>query len=110
MHSEMPAVLGKRLSSQGRVIFEKTVLEAKREEFLDDGLINAKSLCEDLEIPFEPPRRIRRKYMFGNGSKDVQVSYEDDIRRTMFSSIDREREREREQLLKFQKDSNSYRI
>ncbi|GFV57305.1 hypothetical protein TNCV_2679951 [Trichonephila clavipes] len=27
--------------------------------------------------------------MFGDGSKDVQLSYEDDLRRTMFSSIDR---------------------
>ncbi|GFW69538.1 hypothetical protein TNCV_488841 [Trichonephila clavipes] len=35
------------------------------------------------------PRRIRRKHIFGDGSKDVQLSYEDDLRRTMFSSIDR---------------------
>ncbi|GFS75452.1 uncharacterized protein TNCV_1640631 [Trichonephila clavipes] len=67
----------------------RTVLEAKREEFVDDALIYAKSLCEELEISFEPPpRRIRRKHTFGDGSKDVQLSYEDDLRRTMFSSID----------------------
>ncbi|GFX62323.1 uncharacterized protein TNCV_407181 [Trichonephila clavipes] len=29
------------------------------------------------------------KHIFGDGSKDVQLSYEDDLRRTMFSSIDR---------------------
>ncbi|GFT90491.1 uncharacterized protein TNCV_4491791 [Trichonephila clavipes] len=65
----------------------QTVYEAKREKFVDDVLIEAKSLCEELEISFEPPRRIRRKRTFGDGSKDVQLSYEDDLRRTMFSSI-----------------------
>ncbi|GFV99121.1 retrovirus-related Pol polyprotein from transposon RE1 [Trichonephila clavipes] len=69
--------------------FTITVLEAKREEFVDDALIYAKSLCEELEISFESPRQIRRKHIFGNGSKNVQLSYEDDLRRTMFSLIDR---------------------
>ncbi|GFV08281.1 uncharacterized protein TNCV_327151 [Trichonephila clavipes] len=67
----------------------KTVLEAKREEFVDDALIYAKSLCEELEISFEPPRGIRRKHIFGDRSKDVQLLYENYLRRTMFSSIDR---------------------
>ncbi|GFY31245.1 uncharacterized protein TNCV_752081 [Trichonephila clavipes] len=58
----------------------QTVLEAKREEFVDGALIYAKSLCEELEISFEPPRRIRRKHTFGEGSKDVQLSYDDDLR------------------------------
>ncbi|GFV67648.1 hypothetical protein TNCV_4623281 [Trichonephila clavipes] len=49
----------------------ETVLEAKREEFMDDALIYAKSLREGLEISFEPPRRIRRKHIFCNGSKDA---------------------------------------
>ncbi|GFT47307.1 uncharacterized protein TNCV_3749011 [Trichonephila clavipes] len=66
-----------------------TVLEVKREEFVYDTLIYAKSSCEELEISFEPPRRIRWKHVFGDGSKDVQLSYEDNLRRTMFSSIDR---------------------
>ncbi|GFV65170.1 uncharacterized protein TNCV_2701121 [Trichonephila clavipes] len=48
-----------------------------------------KSLCEELEISFEPLRRIRRNHIFGDGSKDVHFSYEDDLRRTMLSSIDR---------------------
>ncbi|GFX46654.1 hypothetical protein TNCV_4038051 [Trichonephila clavipes] len=52
----------------------KTVLEAKREEFVHDAIIYAKSLCEELEISFEqPPRRIRRKHIFGDGSKDVHL-------------------------------------
>ncbi|GFU50543.1 uncharacterized protein TNCV_4884071 [Trichonephila clavipes] len=64
-----------------------TELEAKREEFVDDALIYAKSLCEELEISLKPPRRIRRKRIFGDGRKDVQLPY-DDFRRTMFPSID----------------------
>ncbi|GFV91104.1 uncharacterized protein TNCV_896251 [Trichonephila clavipes] len=62
----------------------QTELEAKREESADDALIYAKSLREELEISFEPPRRIRRKHIYGDGSKDVQLSYEVDLRRTMF--------------------------
>ncbi|GFV76933.1 uncharacterized protein TNCV_690031 [Trichonephila clavipes] len=34
-----------------------TVLEAKREEFVADALIYAKSLCEEFGISFEPPKR-----------------------------------------------------
>ncbi|GFY26072.1 uncharacterized protein TNCV_353901 [Trichonephila clavipes] len=64
-------------------------IEAIREELVDDALIYAKSLCEELEISFEPPRQIRRKHIFGDGSKDVQLSHENDLERTMFSSIDR---------------------
>ncbi|GFV99454.1 uncharacterized protein TNCV_1514241 [Trichonephila clavipes] len=67
----------------------QTVSETKREEFIDDALIYAKSLCEELEISSEPPRRIRRKHLFGDGSIYDQLSYKDDLRRTMFSSIDR---------------------
>ncbi|GFU85248.1 hypothetical protein TNCV_2385551 [Trichonephila clavipes] len=33
-----------------------TVVEAKREEFVDDALINAKSSCEELKISSEPPK------------------------------------------------------
>ncbi|GFX40037.1 uncharacterized protein TNCV_2273201 [Trichonephila clavipes] len=65
----------------------QTVLEAKREEFVDDALIYTKSLFEELEISFESPRRIRKKYIFDDGSKDVQLLYEDDLRRIMYSLI-----------------------
>ncbi|CAG9763620.1 unnamed protein product [Ceutorhynchus assimilis] len=64
------------------------VSEKNREEFMDDALRYAKSLCEELGISFELPRR-RRKHIFGDGNKDAELSYEDDLRRTMFSSIDR---------------------
>ncbi|GFS56265.1 uncharacterized protein TNCV_2769371 [Trichonephila clavipes] len=49
----------------------------------------ATSLCEELEISFEPPRPIRKKHISSDESKDVQLSYEDDLRRILFSSIDR---------------------
>ncbi|GFU98600.1 uncharacterized protein TNCV_3654311 [Trichonephila clavipes] len=68
---------------------KQIVLEAKREEFIDDALIYAKSSWEELAISFEPSRRIRRKHIFRDGSKDVQLPYEDDLRRTMFPSTDR---------------------
>ncbi|GFU49250.1 uncharacterized protein TNCV_2610101 [Trichonephila clavipes] len=32
---------------------------------------------------------VRRKHISGDGSKDDQLSYEDDLRRSMFSSIGR---------------------
>ncbi|GFX92585.1 uncharacterized protein TNCV_2520441 [Trichonephila clavipes] len=67
----------------------ETVLEAKREEFMDDTLIHAKSLYEEFEISFELPIRIRRKHIFADGRKDVHLSYEDDLRRRMFSLIGR---------------------
>ncbi|GFU71200.1 uncharacterized protein TNCV_2195761 [Trichonephila clavipes] len=73
----------------------QAVLKAKREKFLDDyewkfldDNTYAESSCEVLEISFVLPRRIRRKHIFDDGSKDVQLSYEYDLRRTMFSSID----------------------
>ncbi|GFX06599.1 uncharacterized protein TNCV_381951 [Trichonephila clavipes] len=66
------------------LLHTETLSEAKQEEFLDDTLIYAKSLCEELEISFEPPRRIRRKHIFGDGSKDVQLSYEDDLSEQRF--------------------------
>ncbi|GFT94365.1 uncharacterized protein TNCV_2391501 [Trichonephila clavipes] len=47
----------------------QTALEAKREEFEYDALIYAKSLCKDLEISFEAPRRIRRNHIFGDEVK-----------------------------------------
>ncbi|GFV62422.1 uncharacterized protein TNCV_1183361 [Trichonephila clavipes] len=41
------------------------------------------------EIAKSSFKRIKRKHIFGDGSKDVKLSYEDDLRRTVFSSIDR---------------------
>ncbi|GFS96264.1 uncharacterized protein TNCV_16411 [Trichonephila clavipes] len=71
-------------------------------------LLYAKSLCEELEISSEPPRRIRRKHIFGDGNKDVQLSYEDDLRRTMFTSIDRVTAENRERFQHLQNLAQKY--
>ncbi|GFX55510.1 uncharacterized protein TNCV_267981 [Trichonephila clavipes] len=78
------------------------------EEFVDDALIYAKSLCEELEISFEPPRRIRKKHIFADGSKDVQLLYEYNLRRTMFSSIDRVTAEIRERFQQLQNLAQKY--
>ncbi|GFV47166.1 uncharacterized protein TNCV_4921191 [Trichonephila clavipes] len=87
---------------------EQTVLEAKREEFVDATLIYATSLYEELKISFEPPRRIRRKHIFSDGNKDVQLWYEDDLRRIMFSSIDKVTAKIRERFQQLQNLAQKY--
>ncbi|GFV23304.1 uncharacterized protein TNCV_4780181 [Trichonephila clavipes] len=82
--SSRRSLAGVRLSESGRCHGP----EAKREELVDDALIYAKSLCEEFEISFEP-RRMMRKPIFSDGSENVQLSNEEDLRRTMFSSIDK---------------------
>ncbi|GFW47904.1 mariner Mos1 transposase [Trichonephila clavipes] len=74
------------------VILEKREQYKERQHkviFLDDNASShrakpAKDI--ELEISVEPPRRIRIKHIFDNGSKDVQLTYEDDLKRTMFFS------------------------
>ncbi|GFW27830.1 hypothetical protein TNCV_767101 [Trichonephila clavipes] len=72
----------------------KTVLEAKREKFVDDTLIYAKNLGEELEMSFEPQDEsggsiylATEVKIFKKDGRKVKM-YEDDLRRTMFSSID----------------------
>ncbi|GFS79873.1 uncharacterized protein TNCV_750481 [Trichonephila clavipes] len=86
----------------------QTELETKREEFVDDVLKYAKGLCEELEISFEPLRRMTKKHLFGDGSKDAQLLYEDDLRRTMFSSIDRVTAEIRERFQQLQNLAQKY--
>lgn len=52
------------------------VFKEKREE--------SKSLCEELGISSEPPKRIRKRYIFGDGSTDACLLHEDDVKRKMF--------------------------
>lgn len=75
---------------------------------MDDALRYAKTLCEELGISFEPPRRIKRKHIFGEGSIDVGLSYEDDLRRTIFSSIDRVTAEIRERFQQLQNLAQKY--
>ncbi|GFW77233.1 hypothetical protein TNCV_2726631 [Trichonephila clavipes] len=71
LHGESLVVLGRTRdkASHGPIPIPlgyrgQTVLEVKREEFVDDALIFAKGLGEELRISFEPPRRIRRKHIW----------------------------------------------
>ncbi|GFV36930.1 hypothetical protein TNCV_1940161 [Trichonephila clavipes] len=52
--------------------------------------------------------RIRRKHIFVDGSKDVQLFYEDDLRRTMFTSIDRVNGEIRERFQQLQNLAQKY--
>ncbi|GFT38840.1 uncharacterized protein TNCV_1585371 [Trichonephila clavipes] len=63
---------------------------------------------KSLKFPFEPRRRIRRKHIFGDGSKDVHLSYEDELRGTMFSSIDRVITKVRERFQQLQNLAQKY--
>lgn len=86
----------------------QTVLEEKREESVDEALSYAKSLCEELGISIEPPRRIRRRHIFGDGSRDAGLSHEDDLKRKMFSSLDRVTAEIRERFQQLQNLTEKY--
>ncbi|GFV67462.1 calmodulin [Trichonephila clavipes] len=60
-----------------------------------------------LKLLFEPPRRIR-KHLLGDGSKDVQLSYEDELRRTNLSSIERVTAEIREKFRQLQNLAQKY--
>lgn len=60
------------------------MLEERREELVEEALNYAKFLSEELGVSMEAPRRIKRKHIFGDGSKDSCLSYQDDLKRKMF--------------------------
>lgn len=60
----------------------------QRDALIQNAVIAAKIICEELEISTE--RRVRRrKNMSGESSQDVGLSLEQEVRREMFLSIDR---------------------
>ncbi|GFX63588.1 hypothetical protein TNCV_2005171 [Trichonephila clavipes] len=69
-------------------LFCYQLLEAKRERFVDDALIHAKSLCEDLEILLNLQDESGGS-IYRATEVSYQLSYQDDLRRTMFASIGR---------------------
>ncbi|GFS85738.1 uncharacterized protein TNCV_2974191 [Trichonephila clavipes] len=74
------------------VIDLKSDLSEKK--MFNDMTLAVKNLCQQktfhsLKFFFEPSRRIGRKHIFCDRSKDVKLLYEDDLRQTIFSSIDR---------------------
>ncbi|CAH0400600.1 unnamed protein product [Chilo suppressalis] len=67
----------------------QTLLVQKRNELVDGALIYSKGLCDELGLSMEPRRRRLKKQTFGDGSTDAGLTYENELRRTLFSSLDR---------------------
>lgn len=65
------------------------ILTEKREEWADGAVSYAKNMCEELGISVEPQRRITRKHIFEDGTRDANLSCENELRRKLFSSLDR---------------------
>ena len=67
-------------------------LTDNRDEVVDGGLKFAEEKCTELEIDLEPQKRVRRKKRMpgpGERARDTGLSYKDELRREMVSSIDR---------------------
>lgn len=66
------------------------VLIEKEEEWADCAKSYAKNTREELiGISMEPQRRITRKHIFDNGTRDANLSYENELKRKLFYSLDR---------------------
>ncbi|GFU94435.1 uncharacterized protein TNCV_2644231 [Trichonephila clavipes] len=63
---------------------------------------------KSLKFLLNPQDEFRRKHIFVDGSKDVQLPYEDYLRRTMFSSIDRVTAEIRERFQQLQNLAQKY--
>ncbi|GFV49905.1 hypothetical protein TNCV_1391871 [Trichonephila clavipes] len=55
----------------------------------EESVGDAKVYGKSLKFLLNPQDESGGSIYFGDGSKDVQLSYEDDLRRTMLSSIDK---------------------
>ncbi|KAH9638834.1 hypothetical protein HF086_012787 [Spodoptera exigua] len=87
LHAASVEGLDLRLCAQ-KVNALQIILIEKREEWADCAVSYAKNMCEELGISIEP-RRIRRKHIFDDGSRDADLSCENKLRRKLFSSLDR---------------------
>ncbi|XP_023221032.1 uncharacterized protein LOC111622842 [Centruroides sculpturatus] len=65
------------------------VLIEKREGWADGAVNYAKNLCEELGISMKPQRRITRRHIFDDGTRDANLSYENELRRKLFYSLNR---------------------
>ncbi|XP_067144934.1 52 kDa repressor of the inhibitor of the protein kinase-like [Centruroides vittatus] len=65
------------------------VLIEKREEWANGAVSYAKNMCEELSISMEPQRRITRRHIFYDGTRDANLSCENELRRKLFSSLNR---------------------
>ena len=65
-------------------------METKWDAIVNGSIVYAKKHCDELEISKELPRRQRKKkHIFGDGSRDAGLPYSEEIRKAMFSSLDR---------------------
>lgn len=67
----------------------QTLLIEKREEFVEGAISYAKNMCEDLGISMEPQRRKTRRHIFDDGGRDANLSYENELKRNLLSSLDK---------------------
>lgn len=68
----------------------ETFLVENRDKLVSNGVNYAKEICNDLGIVMERQRRPKKKkQMFGEGSRDAELPYDIELRREMFSSLDR---------------------
>uniref|UniRef100_A0A8D0BQ35 HAT C-terminal dimerisation domain-containing protein n=1 Tax=Salvator merianae TaxID=96440 RepID=A0A8D0BQ35_SALMN len=66
----------------------KVFLTENRDELVNNSVAYAKEICEDLGIDMD--RRCRKKkLMAGEQSQDAELSYETELRREMYFSLDR---------------------
>ena len=54
------------------------ILTKKWEEWTHGAISYAKTICEKLGISLEPQRPIKRKLIFDDGSRDAQLSWENE--------------------------------
>ena len=68
----------------------ETFLIDNRDKLVNNGVNYAKKICNDLGISIERQRRPKKKkQMFGEGSQDSEWPYDMELKREMFSSMDR---------------------
>jgi len=67
----------------------KIFLAENRTKLVNNGVSYAKENCSDLGIVMERQRRPKKKQKFGEGSRDTELPYDIELRREMFSSLDR---------------------
>ena len=68
----------------------ETFLIDNRDKLVSNGIKYAKEICNDLGISIERQRRPKKKkQMFGEGSQDSELPYDMELKREMFSSMDR---------------------
>ena len=64
------------------------VLTEKKEKWANSAVGYAKNMFEDLGISIKPRKRITRKHIYDDGTRDANLACENELRRKLFSSLD----------------------